>query len=1022
MKYTRAFSLAILTVVALSVLVGLAISTPTVHAQAKKGPASDELIYTAVPLRNVPDAIGNTIDAYIFGLRPAQVKAIQGKPGISLYTAPAGIVDFIFNPAPVYTTTLKGIYTREEAAKKLGVNPIDITYIKVNKTAGTTYVELGAYSGKGINPFAFRQIRFAMNYLIDRKYVATNIYGGYAAPMYAPYSYYDPMYSIIADIVAKYRFSYAPALADQIVTKVLTAVGAVKKGGKWYYEGKPITIKFVIRTEDERKELGDMLASELERLGFTVNRMYMSFGEAISTVYFTNPIDFKWHIYTEGWGKGVIDRWDPWALTQFAAPWFGWMPGIQQAGWWQYKNETLDELTKKACLGKFKSKEEFINLMRDATELALQESVRVWIATTMDVYPAVSDLKGVTRDLGAGLRSVFNAREWYIPGKNVVRVGHLHIWTSRTVWNIFGGFSDVYSVDIERQTYDPFIWRHPFNGEPIPFRVTFDVRTAGPTGKLTLPSDAIIWDAKKNEWVNVKSGTKAVSEVVFHLDKLIGTKWHDNVTITWADVLAIWAENFEIAYDPEKSQLESAIASPLRETLDLIKGIKIVPDKKELIVYIDYWHFDKAYIADMASISVINPATLILAQDYLAFTAKKYALSDARSRAQKIPQLSLVLPDHAKAIEDVLKKWLSEGTIPSDYKGYFIVNGKSYLSTDEWKTRLQALIKWIDTYHNAWVSDGPFMLVLFDKDKQTVKLKAFRDPTYPFSPGTWYFGMPKPVHIVTVGVPVVSPGSEATIIVTVSGEPPIHVKYILRDPVTNTIIAAGEATQVSPTSFRIALSAEVTSKLKEYSAYELTILAFSEKVAMPAEVIKTLTTGAALTKKLGEVTSKVAQISKSVEEVSSRVEQLSTRLSQSIEQIRTQLSEKLTKQVSQVSATLGSALKTSLSELSKSMTDLAKTLKSSMSELSSTLKSSVGSVSSQVTAVSNEVKSVKSDVASLKNTMSSLSSSIDELSDKVSSLDKTIKSLAGTFTLLEGLIIITIILEIIAIAVAFRKK
>ncbi|RLG85344.1 MAG: hypothetical protein DRO18_05930 [Thermoprotei archaeon] len=622
----------------------------------------------------------------------------------------------------------------------------------------------------------------------------------------------------------------------------------------------------------------------------------------------------------------------------------------------------------------------------------------------MDAYPAIVDLKGVTVDLGAGLRSIFNAREWYIPGKDTVRVGHLWVWTARTVWNPFGGFDDVYSVDIERQTWDPFMWRHPFNGEPIPFRVTYDVVTAGPEGKLDVPTDAILWDAKANKWVHVEAGTKATSKVVFDLSTLIGSKWHHGIEITWADVLAYWAEWYEIAYDPEKSELESAIAGPQREIFDLIKGIRILPDEKKLEVYIDYWHFDKAYIADMAVLSLINPTVLVVAQDYLAFVKKTYALDETRSRAEKIPQLNLVIPDHAADVKAALEELKDKF---SDYANYFTVDGTTYMTEDEWRTRIDTLIEWIDTYNNAWVSNGPFMLVQFDKDKQYVKLKAFRDPTYPFSAGKWYFGLPRPVKITEVGVPVVSPGESATIVITAVGEPPIHVKYILRDPIANIIIATGDAEQVGPTSFRVVLTPDITGKLKEYSAYEFITLAYSEAVAMPHEVVKTLTTGAALGKRLGEIGARVEEVTKSVEKVSARVEEISKGVSAKVAEISARVEE--------VSKTLGEALKTSMAALSD-------TLKASLAELGSTLKASLAPLSDTLKAISADITAVKSSVEDVKSTVTGITPRFEELSDRVTAVEEAVKGLGGAFTTLHVLLIIVIILEIILIALLFRRR
>ena len=1023
----RVLSLLTLAVILLGII-AIALPIPTtVLAQEKKGPASDKLIYKAIPLQNAPDALGKEIDIYLFHLRPHQAKELRGKPGIKLYSAPAGLVNYDINPAPVYIANYSGVLTKEEVAAREGVPVAAITYYKVNRAAGWTYVEFGAHPKYGINPFAFRQVRFALNYLFDRKYVVENIYGGFAAPMYTFLSVYDPTYTIIADIVAKYKFRYAPDVADKLISSILTAVGAKRIGGKWYYEGKPIKITFIIRTEDERKELGDMLATELEKIGFEVDRKYMTFGQAISIVYASDPKELKWHIYTAGWGKGALDKWDMVTINQFGAPWFGWLPGYGEAEWWNYKNETIDELGKRIYFGKFKSKEEYIALYREATEMIIQESVRVWIATTMDVYSTVTELKGVTLDLGAGLRGIWNPREWYVPGKTEVRVGHLHVWTARTVWNIYGGFDDVYSVDIERATYDPFIWAHPFSGERIPFRAGFEVETAGPTGKLDVPPDAVKWDAEHDKWVPVGEGVKATSKVIFDLSKLIGAKWHHGQTITWADVLAAWAELWDISCDKEKSALESAIASTSKPWFDTVKAIRILPDEKKLEVYVDYWHFDPAYIADYATLNIVNPAELIFVQDYLAFTLKKYALDETRAEKEKIPQLNLVLSGHAADVKKAAEEILSKGILP---EGVFTVNGKSYMTTDEWKARLNALIKWIDAYGTAWVSQGPFKLVKFDKDKQIAVLEAFRDPTYPFKPGDWYFGIPKPVKIVDVKVPTIYPGQEAKIEVDVEGVPPIDVIYILRDTATGAIITSGHAAKVTETKFEITFTKELTAKLKVYTPYELEILAFSEKVSMPTSTSKIIVPStAAVEKRIEEVSKHVEEVTgalgKRVEEVTKRVEEMSRRVEEiskaTAEQVAS-VREELTKKLGTLGETLGKSIealsKTLTESLGKTTKELTETLGSSVKDIGSTVKDlgkTVAEVSGKVDKLSGDVSKLKSDLEGVKSTVEDLGSRVDDLSSKVDSL-------SSALTTTQALVGVALVLEFVIIALLFRRR
>ena len=125
------------------------------------------------------------------------------------------------------------------------------------------------------------------------------------------------------------------------------------------------------------------------------------------------------------------------------APWLGNMPGWQQAGFWQYENKELDDLGKKLFRGEFKNQEERNQWYRKMTEAGLDESVRIWLATAVNTFPAKAELTGITEDIVAGPRNPYALREAYIPGKDQITVGNLWVWTERTTWNPVGGFGDV---------------------------------------------------------------------------------------------------------------------------------------------------------------------------------------------------------------------------------------------------------------------------------------------------------------------------------------------------------------------------------------------------------------------------------------------------------------------------------------------------------------------------------------------------------------------------------------------------
>ena len=1010
--YRRILSILIAAMFLLPMLSLIMVSQP-VMAQETVGPKTDTLIYKRYTLDQVKDALdAGDIDVYLFGVPPSLAVEMQDDPNIAIYTAPAGLVNFIFNPSPVYYHNYTGYYTLDEIADMEGVPPDAIVYYEASEEGGWTYVEFGAHPDYGINPFAFREIRFAMNYAFDRDTIVTAIYNGFAVPMYTFLSPYDPDYATIADIIAKYRFGYDLDLANRIISEKLVAVGAEMLGTYWYYNGERITLKFIIRTEDERRQIGDNLATNLVRLGFDVQRLYLTFGEAITRVYASNPYDFQWHIYTEGWGKGGIDRYDYGTINQFGAPWYGWMPGFQVPGWWSYHNKTIDEVCQKIFFGEFSSKEERDQLYKEGTELIIQESVRVWVVTRLEVTPTRSTVRGLTMDLGAGLRGIWNPREWYAEDHpDTMTIGHLWVMSARTVWNPYGGFSDVYSVDIERATYDPFMWAHPFNGEPIPFRTTYTVETAGPDGTLPVPSDALVWDAESDQWVTVGDGVTAKSYVVFNLSKVIGTKWHHGIEITWADVISTWAYLWELSYDTEKSTLEAEIASPNQAWLDTIRGLVFDTDNNLMIVYVDYWHFDPNYIAYYAVLSTVNPVELIEAMFSLAFDYKTYALSETRAEDEGIPQLNLVLPDHAADVEDVLETFVDNTTIFNRVNAY--CNGM--LTMDEWNARVQAAIDWIDpaNLRPAWISDGAYMLVRFDPDLQEAELHAFRDPTYPFKPGDWLFGTPTTPSVTEVDVPIMTPGQDVEITVQATGPGSIKIIVMLYDPVAKQTLYFAELPPSPEGVWTITLPSDVTAQMISFRRYEFTIMVISDQVAVPGvhtEYIEPVSPS--LYEQLMAIQTQMQALQEQLSSLSTSLSELANQTAALIDQ----LTEQLNLQISLLNQTLGAAVASSFQQVVESINTLAQGQAQTLDTLSNLVDTVQGLSDAQNNLV-NSVNSLSQSVDQISQGVAGLASSED-----VSDLKSSVEALQGTVGTVQILEIVVLILVLIAIAIPFVKR
>jgi peptide/nickel transport system substrate-binding protein len=782
-------ALILLTLSLLSMLALGAVSAQTYQPpHSQPGPASDILRFRAVSNDVASNALRNgDIDMYVFSLKTEAAKQLEGAQGVATYNAPASTLSLILNPAPA--------------------------------------------PGGDLNPFSIKEVRRAVQHIIDRQFISQEIYQGLAQPMVTHVSPSDYDYLDVAALAQEFDIAFDPQKAKEMVDQAMTAAGATLSNGKWSFNGRPIQLKFIIRVEDERRQIGDLVSAELDKLGFTVSRVYHQFAPAVLNVYSTDPQQFQWHLYTEGWGRGAAERYDYATINQMSAPWLGNMPGWQEVGFWQYDNDKLDELGQRIYRGQFADINERTQLYQEMTRLSLDESIRLWVATVANTFPATDKVHGVTQDIAAGPKALWTLREAYIEGQQEITVGNEWVWTERTTWNPEGGFGDVYSVDIWRNIFDPPTARHPFTGLPIPFRVSYQVETSGPSGKLAIPGEAVLWDAPSNAFKNVASGAQATSKVTFDFSKYFNAKWHNGQPITMADVLYSIYQGFDIAYNPNKANIEFAQATTSKPYLETIKGYRIV-DSSHLEVYVDYWHFVPDYIAEYATpTSLTTPWEMLAAMDDLVFAKRRLAYSDTAAQRFGVDWLSLVLGNHALQVRNTLREFQTAGRFPENV---FNIGGTALVTRDDALARYTASSDWINQRNLAVISNGPYMLTRFDAPAQFAELEAYRDPTYPFKPGDWHFGAPPAVAITNVRAPVIGKGFDGAVDIEAQGPGALGVKYRLFDPVGNRLAASGDAQSTGDGQYRISLTEDQTDGLN-LGLYQLYVTAFSDQVSALAE-------------------------------------------------------------------------------------------------------------------------------------------------------------------------------------------
>ena len=769
-------------------LLALALGVGSAYAagpeQAQKGPAVDKVYFKAFHVDRAPlDLEQGNMDLYLFGLKTAAATELRGDDDIQIFEAPATTNSLILNPAE-------------------------------------------APEGQ-LNPFSIREVRWAVQHLVNREFVAGEIYRGMADPMVTHVSPTDFDQLTVFDVIRDLNIRYDPEFARSLINDAMTDAGAEMVDGVWNYNGTPIRIKFIIRIEDERREIGDLVRAELNEAGFQVDPVYQNFAPAILTVYASNPQTFSWHMYTEGWGRSAPVRYDFSAINQFTAPWTGGMPGWREAGFWQYENAELDEIGQRIFRGEFSNEAERNELYQRATRIAVEESVRIWVATVQNSFAANSELTGVTQDLVAGPKAPWTLREAEVPGQSELTVGHLWVWTERTTWNPIGGFGDVYSTDIWRNLSDPPIWNHPFSGVPQPVRASFEVETAGPSGKLPVPADAVVVDPPTDTWVNVPAGTQATSKVTLDYSQYFSADWHHGQDITMADVLYSIYQSFDMAYDEDKSKVERALAVTARPFLETFKGIRVL-DENRLEVYVDFWHFEENYIASYASPSSVSmPWEVLAAMDDLVFNQRRAAYSDTAAARFDVPWISLVQDRDGRLVRTTLLNFQRNGTVP---ESVFTVNGRSYVSAAEAQARYQAVIDWFGEHNLMVISNGPFMLTRYDPPAQFAELTANRHPDYPFSKGDFSFGEAELVRLSDTPTTPLQIGAANTLSVQVDGPGAVGLQYTLFDPAESKVLAMGQAQPGGGGAFTIELPQAVGDALQP-GLYQLFLGGYSDSVS-----------------------------------------------------------------------------------------------------------------------------------------------------------------------------------------------
>jgi len=751
------------------------------------------------------------LDLYAFGIRDAELaRKVKASPALGYETSYGGSAELTLNPV------------------------------------GPT-LKTGA-----LNPFSVPAIREALNWLVDRSYIAQEIYGGLAVPRYLPINTIFPDYARLAHVAKALEayYAYNPDKAKAVITEEMQKLGAELRDNKWYYNNEPVKLIFLIRTEDKRREVGDYVATMLEDLGFTVDRQYKTAQEASPIWIGGDPADGKWHLYTAGWVSTVVNRDLAGNFNFYYTP-----RGRPDPLWQAYKPEPeFDEVSDRLGRRDYKTIEERQELMEKALRLAMKDSVRVWLVDQIDIWARRAEVR-LASDLAGGMSGSalwpFTLR---VEGRQAERL----VWGVPSLmtepWNPVAGTNWIFDTMIYRATLDSATLPDPFTGlywpqrvkfvdiyvqEGIPVTKTLDWLKLEFLPEIKVPEDAWVdWDPVNQRFITVgekypEGVTAKTKSVVYYDDNLFQMKWHDGSHFSLADCVLSFILTFERA-KPESPIYDEAAVSSFESFMLHFRGLKIIQkDPLVVEVYSDLFYPDAEWIASSRADYMFTSTPLqALTIGILAEQNKELAFSAAKSDKLKVERSSYIAGPALAILEKYRAQAFEQGFIP--YENVL----KEFITSEEAKERYRLLGEWYNAHKHFWVGQGPFYLDSVYPVEKNIVIKRFAD--FPDPPEKWLrFSEARIAEVDVTGPMQVQIGSSATfdVKVTFKGEPYAvkdidFVKFLIFDA-QGQLALMGEAQALRDGVWQVALGPEQTAQLAA-GANRLEVIVVSKLVSIPS--------------------------------------------------------------------------------------------------------------------------------------------------------------------------------------------
>ncbi len=748
----------------------------------------------------------------------------------------------------VYAT---GLTDPELERRARGSRALDVA-ISYGSSTELTFNPVGpVFPGtEKLNPFSVPAIREAMNWLIDRNHIVQEIYGGLGKPRYLPLTSAFPDYARLADVARALELQYSPnpARARTIIAQEMEKLGAVQVGGGWQFRGRPVELAFLIRSEDERREIGDYVATLLQGLGFAVDRQYKTAAEASRIWIGSDPAAGSWHLYTGGWSSTAISRDQAGNFAFYYTS-----RGLPEPLWQAYRpSAELDRAADALARRDYATLEERQKLMADALRLSMVDAVRVWLADRVSAWVFRSEV-AVTSDLAAGISgsALWPYTLRFNDGRSDrITFGSPSILTEP--WNPLAGTNWIFDTMIIRGTTESPVLPDPFTGLSWPLRIKSAqvfVEEGLPVAKthdwvdlsfvpaIQVPADAWIdWEPVAQRFITVgeahPQGLGARTRTVVHyVDDLYQRRWHDGSRVSLADAILELILVFDRA--KEGSPLFDEAEVPAFETfVGHFRGARIVQEEPLIAEIYSDQILPDAELMSRAGFFHADTPWHTLAPGILAETNRELAFSNSKADRLGVEWMSYIAGPSLAVLERYRAQAQERGYIPFEN-----VLGK-YVTRDEVMRRYEALSRWYGERGHFWVGRGPFYIHSVHPVEKTVVVRRAED--HMVTDERWLrFTRPPVAEVEVAGPSRTARGARAefSVKVTFRGQPyptkDIEIAKFLVFDARGRMAFAEDAEAVSDGEWRAVLSSDQTTQL-EVGSNRLEVIVVSRTVSIPS--------------------------------------------------------------------------------------------------------------------------------------------------------------------------------------------